>query len=97
MLLGAAEIGRAAGLRYVYAGNLPGEVGDLEHTRCASCGDVLVSRFGYYIRDYRMTPTGACPSCGTPVPGRWSTKFDGQIASRPFLPGSRSRLSIVRM
>ena len=29
----AVEIGRRAGLRYVYAGNLPGKVGDLENTR----------------------------------------------------------------
>ena len=34
MLLDAAAIGRRAGLRYVYAGNLPGQVGALEHTRC---------------------------------------------------------------
>ena len=33
MLQRAAEIGREAGLRYIYAGNLPGRVGDLEHTR----------------------------------------------------------------
>src|SRR3989441_788749 len=54
MLLEAASIGRKAGLRHVYAGNLPGQVGDLEDTRCASCGDTLVSRYGYYIRDYRI-------------------------------------------
>src|SRR5438046_10685738 len=30
----AAEIGKRAGLHYVYAGNLPGCVGDLEDTRC---------------------------------------------------------------
>src|SRR6266702_8136843 len=40
-LLAGAEIGRAEGLRYVYAGNLPGEVGNLEHTRCTSCGKTL--------------------------------------------------------
>ena len=34
MLVRAAGIGRRNGLRYVYAGNLPGRVGDLEHTRC---------------------------------------------------------------
>ena len=39
MLLAAADIGRANGLRYVYAGNLPGQVGDLEDTRCAACGE----------------------------------------------------------
>ena len=89
MLLAAADIGRANGLRYVYAGNLPGSVGDLEDTRCASCHEVLIARYGYYIRDYRLTPDGRCPSCATPVPGRWSARFDGQIASRPFIPRGR--------
>jgi pyruvate formate lyase activating enzyme len=89
MLLAAADIGRGNGLRYVYAGNLPGSVGDLEDTRCASCGDLLVARHGYHIRDYRITADGRCPSCAGPVPGRWSAAFDGQIASRPFLPGGR--------
>ena len=89
MLIAAAEIGRANGLRYVYAGNLPGQVGDLENTRCASCGETLIARYGYSIREYHITPDGRCPACASPVPGRWSAGFDGQIASRPFLPGTR--------
>jgi pyruvate formate lyase activating enzyme len=89
MLLSAADIGRANGLRYVYAGNLPGSVGDLEDTRCASCHELLVSRYGYHIREYRLTADGRCPSCASPAPGRWSPRFDGQIASRPFVPNSR--------
>src|SRR5215213_1430376 len=89
MLLTAAGIGRANGLRHVYAGNLPGSVGDLENTRCASCHELLVARYGYHIRDYRLTPDGRCPACATPVPGRWSAQFDGQITSRPFIPSSR--------
>jgi pyruvate formate lyase activating enzyme len=88
MLLAAADIGRANGLRHVYAGNLPGQVGDLENTRCASCREVLVVRQGYHIRDYRLTADGRCPSCSTLVPGRWSARFGGQIAARPFIPAS---------
>jgi pyruvate formate lyase activating enzyme len=95
MLLGAAAIGRSAGLRYVYAGNLPGAVGDLENTRCASCGETVVARYGYFIRDYRLTADGRCPACAKPIPGRWGRQFEGQVTSRPFMPGSRSRLSIV--
>jgi pyruvate formate lyase activating enzyme len=87
MLLAAADIGRRSGLRFVYAGNLPGQVGDLENTRCASCGDMLIERYGYYVRGYQLTPNGCCPKCASPVPGRWSDRFDGQIASRPFRPG----------
>ena len=90
----AAEIGRRAGLRYVYAGNLPGQVGTLENTCCVRCGETLVERYGYLIRSYRITPNGCCPVCATPVPGRWSAHFDRQITARPFVPGSRSRLNI---
>jgi pyruvate formate lyase activating enzyme len=97
MLCSAAEIGRESGLQYVYAGNLPGAVGNLEDTHCPSCGDVLVSRYGYHIRSYRVTANGCCPQCGTAIPGRWSATFDGQIASRPFIPGSRSQLSVIRL
>jgi len=43
----AWRIGQSAGLRYVYAGNLPGMVGDLEDTRCPQCGQGLVRRRGY--------------------------------------------------
>ena len=87
MLTSAAEIGRANGLRHVYAGNLPGAVGDLEDTRCPSCRAVVIARWGYHIRDYRITADGRCPDCLAAIPGRWSERFDGQIASRPFLPG----------
>ena len=70
-LFRAAEIGREAGLRYVYAGNIPGAVGGLEDTRCPGCGETLISRRGYRIRSYRLTPDGTCPCCATPIPGRW--------------------------
>ena len=89
MLVGAAEIGRRNGLRYVYAGNLPGRVGDLEHTKCHNCRALLVERFGYFIQQYRLTADGTCPDCATMIPGRWGRRFEGQIASSPFLPGSR--------
>jgi pyruvate formate lyase activating enzyme len=94
MLVEAAAIGRASGLRHVYAGNLPGAVGDLETTRCASCREPLIVRYGYYIRDYRLTSDGRCPRCAAAVPGRWSTAFDGQVASLPFVP-ARKRLRIL--
>jgi pyruvate formate lyase activating enzyme len=71
MIIEAAAIGRESGLRHVYAGNLPGQVGDLEHTFCAGCGQTLVERHGFYVRKYRITDNGRCPSCAACVPGRW--------------------------
>jgi pyruvate formate lyase activating enzyme len=70
----AAEIARAAGLRYVYAGNLAGRVGELEETRCGGCGDVLVRRRGYKTTECRVSPAGLCPACSRPVPGIWSVR-----------------------
>jgi pyruvate formate lyase activating enzyme len=94
-LLRAAAIGREAGLRYIYAGNLPGRVKGAEDTHCAQCGETLIRRYGYLIEDYRLTPEGRCPKCSYQVPGRWAQEFDGQIASRPFLPHNRSRLFTI--
>jgi len=94
-LLRACEIGRDAGLRYVYAGNLPGRVGPWEDTRCPHCGETLIRRYGYLIEHYAITTDGCCPRCSHPIPGRWSKKFDGQITDRPFLPHSRSRLFTI--
>jgi pyruvate formate lyase activating enzyme len=94
-LLRAVDIGKQAGLRYVYAGNLPGMVGDQEDTRCHNCGDTLIRRRSYFVEEYRLTPDGRCPSCKTALPGRWAPKFEGQITDRPFLPRRGSRLVTI--
>ena len=94
-LLRAVEIGRRSGLRYIYAGNLPGQVGHGEDTRCPQCDEILIGRHGYLIKDYRLTPDGHCPNCAAAIPGRWSTRFEGQITSRPFSPRKRSLLFTI--
>jgi pyruvate formate lyase activating enzyme len=95
-LLRAAEIGKQSGLRYIYPGNLPGRVGDWENTHCTNCGEGLIERYGYRIRVYNLTADGACPNCGTKLPGRFRSGFEGQIASHPFLPSpKRSHFPIV--
>jgi pyruvate formate lyase activating enzyme len=71
-LLQAADIGREAGLRYVYAGNLPGRVEEYETTFCPHCRAKLVERNGYYIGAVHVTAEGKCPQCATPVAGVWS-------------------------
>lgn len=70
-LIRAAEIGASEGLRFIYAGNLPGQVGPWENTRCPSCQATLIERFGYLIRRYRVTPEGRCPTCQAQIPGVW--------------------------
>jgi len=71
-LIRACEIGRAAGLRYIYAGNLPGRVGRWENTFCPRCDELLVERYGYLIRQMKVTPLGNCPACSEIIPGIWS-------------------------
>jgi len=71
-LIRACEIGREAGLRYIYAGNLPGRVGRWENTHCPACDELLVERHGYLIRQVTVTPEGKCPTCATTIPGIWS-------------------------
>jgi pyruvate formate lyase activating enzyme len=64
----AREIGLEAGIRYVYSGNLPGDPG--ENTFCHHCGQRLVHRIGYQIRENRIQ-SGTCPDCQTKIPGVW--------------------------
>jgi len=66
----AAEHGRAAGLRFVYAGNLPGETGNLEDTRCPACGKTAIARRGFRVLRNRLKD-GRCPDCGAVIPGVW--------------------------
>jgi len=70
-LLRAAKIGQAAGLHYVYAGNLPGETGRLEDTRCPSCARTLIARRGFRVLRNRLSEAGKCPDCRTTIPGVW--------------------------
>jgi pyruvate formate lyase activating enzyme len=65
----AAEIGREEGLRFVYAGNKPGAVGDLEDTRCPACGATVIGRRGYTITAYALDATGRCTRCRAALPG----------------------------
>jgi len=95
-LLKAVEVGREAGLRHIYAGNLPGRVGRWEDTHCPQCNETLIERYGYLIKDYQLTPDGRCPHCATAIPGRWSSRFEGQIASHPFLPRKKSHLFTIQ-
>jgi len=65
----AAEIGSGEGLRFVYAGNKPGQVGDLEDTRCPACGTTVIGRRGYVITSYALDDRGGCARCGATLPG----------------------------
>ena len=57
----AADIGYEVGLRYVYAGNVPGD--RYEHTRCPECGAICIHRYGYHIRNL-LVEGNKCATCG---------------------------------
>lgn len=62
----AGDIGREAGLRYVYEGNVPGEKG--ENTYCHNCNALLIDRYGFHVRTNRIRG-GCCPDCGATIDG----------------------------
>ncbi len=70
MLIRAASIGAEAGLRFVYAGNLPGQVSRYENTICPNCQAELIRRFGFRVLENQME-NGRCYRCQTPIPGVW--------------------------
>jgi pyruvate formate lyase activating enzyme len=72
----AAEIGVEEGLRYVYAGNAPGRVGEWENTRCPNCRTTVIERRSFVVLANRLQD-GKCPKCATPIPGRWDGALEG--------------------
>ncbi len=57
----AAEIGQKAGLKFVYAGNVPGH--SSENTVCYSCGKLIVKRWGYQTEILGLDGSH-CKFCG---------------------------------
>jgi pyruvate formate lyase activating enzyme len=64
----AADIGRKAGLKYIYEGNVPGVGG--ESTYCPVCDELLIERVGFSVMKDLMKD-GSCFNCGTQQPGHW--------------------------
>jgi pyruvate formate lyase activating enzyme len=65
-LIRAREIGLAAGLRYVYTGNIPGIGG--EHTYCYNCKKPVIERWGFTVTG-RAVKDGSCAFCGATIDG----------------------------
>jgi pyruvate formate lyase activating enzyme len=63
----AYDIGKTAGLEFVYCGNIPGEA---ENTTCPGCGDKLIERRGFAVQAMRVVQ-GRCPKCARGIAGVW--------------------------
>ena len=76
MLHEAYELARAAGLNYVYAGNIhsPRE----QTTYCPGCKRAVIERNGYTLGNYAVdcdgSGAGRCTHCGTAIPGHFEPK-----------------------
>lgn len=68
----AWEIGRAAGLRYVYTGNIWDNraLASCADTHCPGCGALLIRRAGYRVQQAWRRP-GFCHQCGEKIAGVW--------------------------
>src|SRR5690348_4601678 len=85
-LMKVVEYGKAAGLKYMYPGNLPGQVGEWENTRCHHCNATVIRRYGFLVTENRVLADGKCPECGGQLPGIWgkaSGHGDGRV--RPLI------------
>ncbi len=91
-IIHAAEIGAEEGLHFVYAGNLPGRVGRWENTYCPGCGDKLIDRYGYLVREYRITPGGKCPKCQRVIPGIWPAGGAAEVRADTSITAFYERL-----
>jgi pyruvate formate lyase activating enzyme len=61
----AEEIGREAGLRHIYLGNVAEET----NTFCAECGELLIRRIGFEVTENHVATDGSCPACNEPLAG----------------------------
>ncbi len=75
----ARNIAMRNGVRYAYTGNVIDEAGG--STYCHSCGEKLIGRAQYNIRQWNLDAQGKCSSCGTTC--------SGLFESRPGTWGSR--------
>jgi pyruvate formate lyase activating enzyme len=75
----AHRIGKEAGLRHVYTGNVHDRT--TQSTWCHECGGLLVGRDWYQLDAWELTVDGRCRKCGTPCPG--------VLESRPGTWGAR--------
>ncbi|VVB98787.1 Radical SAM superfamily protein [uncultured archaeon] len=72
----ARKIALEEGLKYVYTGNRPGDVG--ENTYCPKCGEKVISRYGMQMVENRLAKGNQCPKCKTKLP----IVFDPHLRSR---------------
>lgn len=72
----AWQVGREAGLAFVYVGNVPDH--RFGHTYCPGCEALLVRRSGLDVLMNALR-NGHCPACGRPVNGVWTKQCQNRL------------------
>ncbi|HUU84940.1 MAG TPA: AmmeMemoRadiSam system radical SAM enzyme [Phycisphaerae bacterium] len=87
-------LGKSAGLKFVYVGNIAGQGDGSEHTWCPECGELLIRRSGFFIEENRMQGD-KCPKCSCSIPGVWEASpprsTNGIGLPRPTSLGKKRR------
>ncbi|MFO0869958.1 MAG: AmmeMemoRadiSam system radical SAM enzyme [Pirellulales bacterium] len=85
-LLEAYDIARAAGLDFVYVGN----VDDVVHqsTYCPQCGKLLIERNWYALGEYHLQGD-RCGHCQAPIAGRFAARPGNWGRRRQVVPMAR--------
>ncbi len=68
----ARRIAMENGVRYAYTGNVHDPDGG--STYCHACGERLIGRDWYVLKEWNLTPEGHCKTCGTPCAGRFQPR-----------------------
>ncbi len=67
-LISAYKIGKKAGLKYVYTGNIPNS--NYESTFCPKCNVLVIERWEMEVLENNLE-NGKCPKCKTIIQGKW--------------------------
>jgi pyruvate formate lyase activating enzyme len=91
-LLNHYNVGKEAGLNYVYIGNVPGN--PYEHTYCPGCKEAVIERYGFMITAWNLDNKYNCKNCGSKIPitGERAKNFhyrDVQAFYIPLIDGRR--------
>lgn len=62
----AEKIGKEAGLKYIYLGNVPVK----SDTYCPSCNELVIDRTAYMVESNKLK-NGYCPKCNYKIEGVW--------------------------
>jgi pyruvate formate lyase activating enzyme len=70
ILIKAREIGKEAGIKHVYVGNLPFSYSQYETTKCPKCEKIAIERMGFSVTQNNIL-SGKCRFCKEKIAGIW--------------------------